>query len=212
MNLKESFRYHNYLDNMLDAITIYLGSRSNVTRTTVTHFRKKANPDAQDETLDETPERTLGDVTVEQIVEFYMALADEKFRLTQAVEEAKRNYDKINYDASLVCNKRRQNIAGCLRRLSSIKEGEATSTNRDYKFNANGEQVPYIYETKSVTTIDFDRMKIRKLAKAFTDEANQVSDELDHAMLNIEVAIEPKFDITESLEESIDSFFKTEEA
>lgn len=212
MNLKESFRYHNYLDKMLDAVTMYLTNRDNVVKTEITHFRHKANPEAEDETLDQTPERTLPNLTVEQIVSYYLALADEKFKLTQAVEEAKRGYEKINYDAALVCNKRRQNTAACLRRLSGIKECEMTGTSRDYKFNANGEQVPYVYETKIVTTIDFDRTKVRKLAKQLTDEANLVSDELDHALLSIEVAMEPAFDITESLEESIESFFPEKEA
>ena len=33
MNLKESFRYHNYLDQMLDAVTMYLTNRNNVVKT-----------------------------------------------------------------------------------------------------------------------------------------------------------------------------------
>lgn len=106
-------------------------------------------------------------------------------------------------------NKIRQNVAGALRRLASIKNTESTTQGRDYKFNVNGDQVPYVYDIKSVTTIDFDRNLAKHLAKKYTDEANAVSDQLDHAMLDIEVVIEPAFNMTETFEESVDSFMNT---
>jgi len=212
MNLKESFRYHNYLNQMMNQTSGYLGINNNVTRTVQVHQRKKANPDAEDEKLDATAERTLGDYKVDEIVRFFQALVNEKVRLCHAVETAKRGYKPACFDAEMEANKIRQDAARTLRRMAAIKNTEALINGRDYKFNANGDQVPYIYEIKSVTTIDFDRNLVRNLAKGFTDEANKISEMLDHAMLDIEVVIDPVFNMTESFEESVESFLSAETA
>ena len=209
MNLKESFRYHNYLNEMLNATASYFINRNNVTRTVQEHLRKKSNPDAQDEKIDATQERLFGDYKVDGLINFYQAIAEEKFKLAAAVETAKRGYKPICFDAAMEMNKIRQNVASALRRLASIKNTESTTQGRDYKFNVNGDQVPYVYDIKSVTTIDFDRNLAKLLAKKYTDEANAVSDQLDHAMLDIEVVIEPAFNMTETFEESVDSFMNT---
>ena len=212
MNLKESFRYHNYLTTMLSSMETYFMNRNNVTRTMQEHMRKKSNPDAQDEKIDATPERLFPDYDVDRLVAFYQALAEEKFKLSAAVEAAKRGYKPICFDAAMETNKIRQNVASALRRMAATKNTETVTNGRDYKFNVNGDQVPYVYDIKSVTTIDFDRNLTKRLAKKYTDEANAVSDQLDHAMLDIEVVIEPAFNMTENLEESVDSFMNTHAA
>ena len=206
MNIKEAFRYQNYLDNMMQRANMYLSCVVNVTKTKQTHFRKKANPDAEDETLEDTQKRALGEYEVNRLVSFYCALADEKIGLCDAIDDAKCNYMPLRYDASLAANRCRQAVANTLRHMASIKSTEAVSTERGYKLNANGEQVPYVYDMKSVTTIDFDRDIVKKLAKAYTDRANDVSDMLDRALLDIEVVFTPRFNMMESFEETVESF------
>lgn len=195
---------------MMTHANMYLSCATNVTKTKQTHFRKKANPDAEDETTEDTQKRALGEYDVNRIVEFYCALADEKIGLCDAIEDAKRGYKPIRYDAALASNKCRQNIASTLRRMAAIKNSEITSTERGYKLNATGEQVPYVYDVKSVTTIDFDRNEIKRIAKAYTDRANDVSDILDHALLDIEVVFDPRFNMTESFEETVEAFMNKE--
>lgn len=51
MNLKESYRYANYLDRLLMTADTYLRNKGFVTTTEQNHLRSKANPDAQDEKI-----------------------------------------------------------------------------------------------------------------------------------------------------------------
>ncbi len=47
MNLKESYRYANYLDSLLNSAYMYLGNKGFVTTTKQNHLRSKANRDGR---------------------------------------------------------------------------------------------------------------------------------------------------------------------
>ena len=51
MNLKESYRYANYLDNLLNTAYKYLATNGFITTVKQEHMRSKANPEATDETI-----------------------------------------------------------------------------------------------------------------------------------------------------------------
>jgi hypothetical protein len=51
---------------------------------------------------------------------------------------------------------------------------------------------------KKVTTINFDRKKTRAYANALSKKADQVSAELDKALVNTEVTYEAPFDVNDS--------------
>ena len=61
MNLKESFRYQNFLDMMMRAASASIQQRDHCLKVTKTHLRNKANPDASDvtETVEGEVEYTL---------------------------------------------------------------------------------------------------------------------------------------------------------
>ena len=48
MNLKESFRYQKFLDNLMCSASISIQSIDHCLKTTKTHLRNKANSDADD--------------------------------------------------------------------------------------------------------------------------------------------------------------------
>ena len=58
MYLKEAFRYQNFLSRMVDRTTMYLGNRNYITKTTQEHLRKKANHEAEDETVEVVVDRS----------------------------------------------------------------------------------------------------------------------------------------------------------
>ena len=60
MNLKESFRYQNFLDMMMRAASASIQQRDHCLKVTKTHLRSKANPDASDvtETVPELSSRS----------------------------------------------------------------------------------------------------------------------------------------------------------
>ena len=47
MNLKESFRYLNFLDKMLESARMSVNDPSHCLKTTKTHLKKTANPEAE---------------------------------------------------------------------------------------------------------------------------------------------------------------------
>ena len=59
MNLKEAFRYQNYLNALIGSATMHLRTNSNITKTKQEHFRKKVNCDAEDEIIDSSTERSI---------------------------------------------------------------------------------------------------------------------------------------------------------
>ena len=209
MNLKESFRYHNYLESLMEAAQRYLSAPGNVTKTIQKHMRNKVNQEAQDEELDATPERSI-ECDNNRMIDFLVAVCDERCALAVAVENAKRDYKAVCYDAELVANRCRQAVSLTLKRLCAIKSAERMTQGMAYKFNAEGNQMPYRYDVKEVVSIDFDRNYARETAKEFAQKANEVSDKLDHAMLEASVMFTPRFSIDDSFEEAFGAFVAEE--
>lgn len=52
MNLKESYRYANYLDTLLNTAYRYLQNKGFITTTKQNHLRSKANCEAVDEVIE----------------------------------------------------------------------------------------------------------------------------------------------------------------
>ena len=67
-----------------------------------------------------------------------------------------------------------------------------------YKFNAEGNQVSYCCDLKRVTTINFDRNKIRAYATGLNQTADTVSAELDRYTVNTQVDYTPPFDVNDT--------------
>lgn len=130
MYLKEAFRYQNYLNELISATTSYLNGGQYTTKTVQEHLRKKANPDAENETIDLSAERALA-YTANQMVDFLQHLIDEKQKLTKAISEAKRGCS-IDIDAEVANNRIRQSVAATLSRMGNMKPSERMT--RAYAF------------------------------------------------------------------------------
>lgn len=204
MNLKESFRYQNYLDELFSRIHGYLCSRGNVTKVTEYHMRSKANPEAEDETVDASEVR-LFDFPVGHLIDFMLAVSDEKRRLSVAIAKAK-SACPVLIDAEIAGNRMVREIAACLGRMGSIKASENKLTRTGYKFNAEGNQTPYAYEVKSVVSIDFDRNAVKKIAREQFVRADETSAEIDRALIETMVDIEPVFSVSDSFEDAVEAF------
>lgn len=200
MNLKESFRYQNFLEEKLNTVITYLGYESNVTTKKEIHNRKKANPDAEDETLENTIGRTI-ECPVTTLVNFVVHLIDEKQQLADAITVAKKTCN-IDIDSSVSLNKRRQTVAQRFTQMCNIKTTEKVNPRAvGYKFNNEGNQVTYNYEVKEITTIDFDRDKVKAVAKNLIKKSDEISTLLDKIMIETEVVYTPLYDISDSLDD-----------
>jgi hypothetical protein len=204
MNLKDAFRYQNFLDRMLVETYRYLGDSSNVTKTTQEHQRHKANKEAEDETV----EITTGSKTkyaVSNVVDFMLELLDEKSELCKAITAAKSSSGE-DIDALIAVNKAKQAVSRTLVTLGDTRSAERVVRGSGYKFNATGEQVSYYYDIKEVSTIDFDRNVIKKLGKKLKADADEVSSLVDQLMVNLQVEILPAFDVNDTFEDSMERF------
>ena len=201
MNLKEAFRFQNRIEWLMGEAKEVLGRERNVTKVENTTLRHKVNPDVEDETTVEEPETEYAD-QITEIAVFLMFLLDEREKLSRAIREAKKGMD-MDFDGEVSLNAKRQNIAEVFRRMSEIRCSERLLPGMGvgYKFNAEGNQVSYRCDLKKVTTINFDRTKVRSYATGLSKKADQVSAELDKSMVNTDVAYEAPFDVNDTFAE-----------
>ncbi len=201
MNLKEAFRHQNKLEWLMGECREILCRERNVTKVENTMLLHKVNPDAVDETTVEVAETEYADQITEVAV-FMMFLLGEREKLSCAIREAKRTLD-IDFDGEVSLNAKRQKIAEVFRRMSEIRCSEKLLPGMGvgYKFNAEGNQVSYRCDLKKVTSINFDRNKVRSYATALSKKADKISAELDKCMVNTEVGYEAPFDVNDTFAE-----------
>jgi hypothetical protein len=209
MNLKESFRYQNFLETKLSGVVNFLTNSSNITTKKETHNRKKSNPDADDETLENVTERSIK-LQVNDLMDFVVHVMIEKEKLADAITTAK-SACGIDIDSAVSLNKKRQALVTTFTYMGNIKPLERNTTGRGYKFNNEGNQTTYVYDIKEVTTIDFDRNKVKAIAKQLITTSDEVSNKLDKIMIDTEVNYVPIYDVNDTLEDVLDQFM-TEKA
>jgi hypothetical protein len=201
MNLKEAFRYQNKLQRLMEEAEGILGRDRNVTKVENTALRHKVNPEAQDETTLELPDTEYAE-QITEIAVFLMFLLGERERLSHAIRAAKQGMD-MDFDGEVSLNAKRQEIAGIFRHMGEIRcsENLYSGAGVGYKFNAEGNQVSYRCDLKKVTTINFDRNKVRSYASGLSKKADLISAELDKRMVNTEVSYEAPFDVNDTFAE-----------
>jgi len=208
MNLKEAFRFQNKLQNLMnDAVNILL-SDSNVTKVQTTYLRRKACSESEDETVTETPTSEYSE-QITELTEFLTYLLDEREKLFTAIRSAK-NSLPVDIDSEACLNSNRQEIARILKHMADLRAAEVTVTNGGlgYRFNAEGNQVPYKCDVRKVTTINFDRGVVRKRAAALSSRADEISAEIDRCVVNTPVAYEKPFDVNDSFAAVFEAFIR----
>ena len=201
MNLKEAFRYQNKLQWLMTEAEEILRRDRNVVKVEQTALLHKVNPDAVDETTIEPADTVYAD-QITDIAVLLMFLLCERERLSRAIREAKKAMD-MDFDGEVSLNTRRQELASIFRNMVQLRSSETVISGGGvgYKFNAEGNQVSYRCDLKTVTTINFDRSKIRSYAAALSRKADEISADLDKRMVNTEVSYEPPFDVNDTFAE-----------
>ena len=202
MILKEAYRYQKCLSTMIGQAEALLLNNSFVTSTTQRHNRKKANSDADDETIE--VDKPITNFNAIDVINFIADAIKEKQKISDAIVAAKRNTE-IDIDSSISLNKIKQEYIGFLRRLDAMDSSERKTYGTDYKFDVDGKQTSYRYEVIETTTIDFDRNDVRGLAKKLQKECDEISSKLDLIELTTDVEFTPKWDVNDTLEEIIAS-------
>ena len=210
MNLKEAFRYQNAIQSMLSSTLAELQDRSNILKVSTTHFRSKVRSDDQDVTIEDNANSEYAG-KANLLVEFASMLLAEKEKLTKAIHTAKISLE-VDMDGEVALNQERQRFASTLRAMTGYKSSEVILPNggSGFCFNREGNQVAYHCEAKRVTTIDFDRNKVRALAAELGKKSDGISAELDKCMVNTEVSYEAPFDVNDNFDAVFSKFIENQ--
>jgi len=202
MNLKESYRYANYLDTLLNTAYRYLQNKGFVTTTKQNHLRSKANSEAVDEVIDVQKPYDV-DFAPNAVIDFAVKVIAEKELLVNAIAKAKASTE-INIDNAVAMNKKKQGFISVLNGIANLKPSEKITQGTDYKFNQqDGNQIRYYYNIEETTTIDFDRNDVKALIKKYSRECNDISAKLDAIEINTKIEFVPKYDITDTFEDLV---------
>ncbi len=204
MNLKESFRYQNFLDKMMKAASTSVCNQNHALITTKTHNKSKSNPDAADVT--ETVEVDAF-YKNDDVIRFMRWLIAEREKLTKAIGMAKAGAG-FDIDAAIEANKFRQLANESVKRMLSYTPSKSVERGQDYKFNAEGNQMPYYYEIDVVRAEAYDKDASKAFMRSVIVESDKASAEIDSAMINSVVDYEPRFDVNEAFEDVMEEFIK----
>lgn len=202
MNLKESFRYQNFLSSMINEAGASLTAPSHCLTTTKNHLRNKVNDGAADmqETVD------VGEFPAnDSVLDFMLFLIGEREKLTTAIGTAKASIG-FDLDAAVETNKSRQQACRSINGMLRFKASKRTEKGTDYKFNAEGNQTTYYYDVEVATAEAFDRAKAKNAVRNLISKADETSAAIDSAMINTHVEYEPPFNVNDAFEDVMAEF------
>lgn len=206
MNLKEAFRYQNKIRSFMETAQGVLAFDANITTVQNTYLRHKMMAEMEDETVTVVPDAEFHD-KITEIVQFLIYLLNEKERLSFAIRKAKASLD-FDVDGEVSLNTTRQSIAETLTRMNDLRNSEQiiSGGGTGYRFNVDGNQVPYRCDVKRVTTINYDRNVIRtELAKLYK-KADEISSKIDLSLVTSVVDYNPPFEINSSFADVFEAF------
>lgn len=202
MNLKESFRYQKFLDTLMRAASISIEQSDHSLKTTKIHNRNRVNPDA----LDVTEVVEVEDFYPnDQVIKFMLWLIDEKSKLTEAISKAKASIP-FDIDAAVESNKLRQHLNSSIKTMIKHVGSKQVLQGRDYKFNVEGNQTPYIYDIDIAREEAYDRNLSKEIMRSVISDADKVSADIDSAMINTVVGYTPVFDVNDNFDDVMADF------
>lgn len=210
MNLKESFRYQNYIRSMFSDAKSSILDQNHAFKVSKLHRRHDANPEAEDfvEELEDQQDFYPND----QVIAFISALIDEKERLCKAISRTKREIMDtigISIDQVTECNKMRREAAETINRMLWNKSSKRIERGQAWKLNVEGNQSPYYYEIEVTKTEAFNRDAAKETVKGLYSFADEMSGYVDDGMVNYEVEFEPMFDVNDSFDDAMEKFLKS---
>ena len=196
MNLKEAFQAQNRISELLTYIGVYLSDEDNIMTVTEKHLRSKALAGQQDEAVDAS-RKDEEDFDIGGLLTIWQKLMHEKEALGLAIGKAKAGMD-FNLDAAVDANKSRRAFLSTLQRMAARKSSHQLQKGegKGYVFNNEGNQTAYFYDIDRILTIDYDRNRVRDMAKKLNREAEDISIKIDEALLTTKVDYTLEIDLS----------------
>ena len=206
MNLKEAFQAQNKIEDLFVTLEDYLSNTNNITVKIEKHLRSKSVKGQENEELDVTDyNHKIYDT--KKALKFFLSLLDEREKISAAIQAAKSEME-FDIDSAVDVNKKRHLVLDVLRRMSRLQSESRLRKNAGtgYVFNNEGNQTSYNYDIEVVTTIDYDRNKVRDKISTLQTQADEVSNKIDSALINTQVNYVLPFDSHASLLEILEDF------
>ena len=203
MNLKESFRYQRFLDGLMHSAAHSIRASEHCYHITKRHLMNAANPDAEDKVEEVEPEVPF--FQNDDVIRFMEWLTEQKLLLSVAIGNAKASAG-FDIDAAIEANKFRQELSSSIRAMLNRQGGKRMERGSGYKFNNDGVQAMYYYDIETTLAEAFDRNAAKSSMLSAITRADEVSAEIDSALINITVDYEPVYNVNESFEDVMTEF------
>ena len=200
MNLKEAYRCQRFLSDLMDSAAAVLQSREHATTVTKNHLCHAVNPDKEDFIEPAAEEQTIP--PNDTVALFMRSLITEREKLSIAIAETKHSLP-FNIDAAIEANKFRQSAIRALRGMLRFTPSTTVMQGRGYKFNNEGNQMPYIYDIEVKTDCRFDVERTKRTVRELAEESDRVSAEIDAALVNSIVNYKPRYDVNSTFEDVV---------
>lgn len=209
MNLKEAFRYQNFLDRMFSSAVLSIQKRDHCLTQTRNHLCSKVNPDATDFEEEVKVEEEF--FANDDVIKAMLFMIGEKEKLTIAINNAKKSID-LDIDAAVAVNKYRQQLNSAVVFMMRFKPCNRVETEIGHKFNVAGDPVDYKYDVEVTSVEAYNRDVAKKAVKEIISEADKTSSEIDAAKVNTKVEYTPVFDVNDSFEDVMNAFLSMSQA
>ena len=208
MNLKDAFRAQNKLQAVMDEASYILQDDRNILKVTTTHLRSKVMADAQDALTEDAAPSEFAD-HINDVAAFLMEMLAQWERLSAAIHEAKATLP-LDMDSEVGLNRVRQTLADTFRRMSALRSSELVISGggTGYRFNGEGNQVSYRCDAKRVTTINFNRTRVRGMATELGRKSDEVSAALDTCLVNTMVDYQLPLEMNDSFDVILSDFIE----
>lgn len=203
MNLKEAFRYQNFLDRMFGAAALSIQKRDHCLTQTRKHLCSKVNSEANDFEEEVKVEEEF--FANDDVIKAMLFMIGEKEKLTIAINNAKKSIG-LDIDAALAVNKYRQQFNSAVAFMMRFKPCNRVETEIGHKFNVAGDPVDYKYDVEVTSVESYDKDAAKKAMKEIISEADKTSSEIDAAKVNTKVEYTPVFDVNDSFEDVMNAF------
>lgn len=205
MNLKEAFRYQNFLDGIMRSASMSIQMRDHCLGTLRKHKCSSANPDAEDfDEIVKTEEEFFGN---DDVIKLMVVLVEEKKKLTEAIGIAKASIG-FDIDAAIATNKCRQELNSAIKMMMRFKPSNRVETAIGHKFNVEGNQVEYKYDVEVTSTEAYNKEEAKRVMKSIISESDNTSANIDAAKINTMVEYTPIFDVNDTFEDVMRAFLE----
>lgn len=203
MNLKEAFRYQNFLDRIFGSACSTIQYRDHSLNVVKRHLCNKVNQEAED--FEETVKTEEEFFKNDDVIAAMLFLIEEKEKLSVAINNAKKSIT-IDIDASTSVNKYRQQLNRALGAMMRYKTSSRFESAIGHKFNVAGDPVDYKYDVEIISTESYDRNSAKKTVRELNSISDKTSSEIDAAKINTNVDYTPVFDVNDSFEDVMNTF------